>query len=468
MPPRGQPELIEEQLARGERHDEPPQAQPLALELQLASAMGNQAFGRAMRTLSRQPQTVDPSQQRGPKMGPFPDVNTYVRHKKGKLGEPLGRVKTGDKLVAEVHLTKPLEPGADKAIQLSPDAGIQTGQVRWPKRDLVEIDFEATALGLLKFGIIVEPHDDPATFMRTEAWVDVEMDKQAFLNRCAQATTSILSADQAMRVWLATISIAYREAYRQHTGALKQQADKERLMQELLLNAALAFVPGGLGGVIGATMKRAVKSDFIIDGIKDLAKFGMRQAGQVGMQGGVKVNTDAGLQAYPLDPENWADKETIRVTSELRVVTETVKNWQEKVNSDEPTFIEDFDPIEAIDKSMTIDGKPVKDLDKLDGAKLAEDYEKGMWAKWLEQYGYKIELETDKYDTDGYPLHDTASAEKNVGDLVMKRIAKLKGFDPAPFMATAKKAKEAEAHEYNEANKPGPSLAERLWDWIWD
>jgi len=261
----------------------------------------------------------------------------------------------------------------------------------------------------------------------------MEYSSEGFLRLTNEVNTRIDLADRRARAWLASLATSYRRAWKSHRDVLTEQDDqnlfKEKLKLlplQIVLGAGLAFIPGGVGGVIGSRMKKAGESDFMVDGIKDLWKWGLRSTGQAGIQGGIAVPATApALKAYPLDPEQWEGKETERIAGELAQATTTLLDWQVKARTSDPSFALNFDPIESMELALRVSddqGKKyeVAELEPVDHDKTADQFEKGFWAKWLELYGYQLELWRDwGWGTKEYVL------ERNVGLVVQRRCEKL-------------------------------------------
>jgi hypothetical protein len=237
------------------------------------------------------------------------------------------------------------------------------------------------------------------------------------------------------------LAIAYGDAWKNHTDALKEQAENEKLVGELVLNAALAFVPGGVGGVIGAAMKKAGSSDFMVDGIKDLTKWGLRSTGQSGLRGGISPGASSGFTAFPQDPLQWRNHVELRIKSELLRATLQVEDWQNRVNSNDPQFVPDFDPVQAVTQSLTIQGRRVASLVPVNQAEEARNFEKGFWKGWLEQYGYIKVMTAGRAGV-------FAGAHHNVGKKVRNRCRAL-GLDVEQYAAVARARVEQEAREFN-------------------
>jgi hypothetical protein len=283
-----------------------------------------------------------------------------------------------------------------------------------------------------KFWLQIMAHDLP------------QYSKDDFLALTNEVNTRIDLADRKTRAWLASLATSYRRAWKAHKDVLIAQ-DKQNLFAEelkrlplnFLLGAALAFVPGGTGGLIGARMRTAGSGDFMVDGVKDLWKWGLRSTGQAGIAGGVQLFTGSkALAPYPLDPEDWEGKETQRVTAELAVATKTLLDWQEKARLRDPSLSLNFNPIEAMNAALTVSdegGRRYKaaDLEPVDHDTTATQFERGFWTKWLELYGYQLEVFRVPKGATHYVL------VRNVGSIVQGHCEKL-GLDVEKYARLAK------------------------------
>jgi hypothetical protein len=201
------------------------------------------------------------------------------------------------------------------------------------------------------------------------------MTKQQFLNSCSEATTTVLAADLSFSAWLSGIAIAYSDAWKTHTDFIKAMGSQAKLAQDILLGAALAFIPGAMGGVLSDVMKMSIKANNetwlvaavrsnlpavadvmrdlkagtpTIDGVKDLAKWGWRNPDLTGLT--VPVN-DA-YKKFPADPLVWQNSVNERVKTELANVTRLIVSWEHAVNTNDKRFVCDFDPAKKVRKAL--------------------------------------------------------------------------------------------------------------------
>lgn len=180
--------------------------------------------------------------------------------------------------------------------------------------------------------------------------------RQAFLNLCSQANTLVDLAERRFSAWLSSLAIPYGKGWTNHTAALKEAETEARLASDLILNAALAFIPGGVGGIVGETFKRLDAGAFVVDSIKDLGKWGMRSGAIIGATPNVVTFgvSPAGLKAFPADPLQWQNEINSRVQTELADATRHIERWQNAVNTGERNFDPSFNPVEKVTLALAI------------------------------------------------------------------------------------------------------------------
>src|SRR5207344_827725 len=131
--------------------------------------------------------------------------------------------------------------------------------------------------------------------------------------------TKIALAYTRMNSVFEVLSAAYGNAYDHHDRTLVAQDANNRLLGDILLGAALAFIPGGIGGVVGKMMKDAKAGDFLADAVKDLAKAGAKGAQDAlrrAVGGGGGGGGGSPMQPMADDPRTWRAQYAVRVNSE--------------------------------------------------------------------------------------------------------------------------------------------------------
>jgi hypothetical protein len=378
------------------------------------------------------------------------DSSWDVRTPDGSKRTSPDRIRVGDEYVTRltflgVSKTETAHQAGSSVKMTGPDV-IEPTEMEWEKPDVFRMTFRAVAIG---HGVakVRLPIGKTPQAQQPEYLVDthVEMGTQEFLNKTGQVNTLIDAADRRATAWLASVSNAYALAWNRHTGALKDQADRERLIGDLILGAALAFVPGGVSGLIGAKMQALKKGDFMIDGVKELTMYGLRAPGNV--PSATAPASGSGLTSYPTDPRQWQNQETIRIKTELAVATERLLDWQKKANAGDPNFFADFDPVQAMTDSLTVSDSSGKkqqavELRPVDEGVLADQFEKGFWKTWLEIFGWNV---TQKIGVLGTSYHE---ATLNAGKKIKDRCEAL-GLPIDQYMEVSRQRRLKEAEDLN-------------------
>jgi hypothetical protein len=210
--------------------------------------------------------------------------------------------------------------------------------------------------------------------------------KAHFLELCSEASGSLQVAQLHFSKWLSSISIAYGDAFEAHNKLMDDIKAIQRLAQELLLGFALAFLGGGVGGVVGAAMKKAGSGDFMIDGVKDLAKFAVRGPGAEAFRR-MPVGTGGIVSPMPTSPLQWQNGVNKRVASEMEEVAKIIRSWRLAVANDDSSFNAGFDPVQEVEKALVIAGTDgpvaIEDLPDIDEAQIQKTFQKGFLAAWI-------------------------------------------------------------------------------------
>ena len=294
-------------------------------------------------------------------------------------------------------------PGASAAASTAqgvrqPSGGLPTGEGqltfsadREISENSHEFEYSATSPGPFEVAVgwQVTGHTEQPPIEQTTNGT-VEMDRRRFIDKCSEAHTLAGGQYAYLASSNATIANRYAQAWKTHTDALKEAAATERLIEGLILNAALAFIPGGVGGLIGARVKGwfdkdSAEGNFMSDGMKDLFKDTVRRyAGQ--QIAGMHIPA---YQAFPPDPLQTENLALARTEREKADVLMMINSWQAAAN-DHPEIVLDFDPVAVVRQACIVNGKPFEALEPAteQDARLIE---KGFWSGWVQQYGYYIE-----------------------------------------------------------------------------
>ena len=206
--------------------------------------------------------------------------------------------------------------------------------------------------------------------------------KTKFLESCSIATGRIQLASLNFSRWLSSITIAYGEGFESHNRVIDDIKADVKLKTDMILGFALAFLGGGAGGYVGGVMKSMAYSDFLIDGIKDLAKFGVRANSA--------FVPPPGIKKFPSDsPTVWSSRVNERVSGEMAEAARQLDRWRTAVSNDDDSFNANFDPATEIDKALRVNlasGPPLRlsDLPAVDKDDLQKTFEFGWLAGWIE------------------------------------------------------------------------------------
>jgi hypothetical protein len=206
--------------------------------------------------------------------------------------------------------------------------------------------------------------------------------KSKFLEQCNAATNKIQVAQFKFSAWLSGISVAYSDAYDAHNKVINDIAALQKLVEDMLLDAALRFLTGGVGGRIGAAMKKAKKSDFMVDAIKDLGKYGVSGPASAALKSSGKV------VGMPPSPSKWQNLVNERVSTEMSEVSSKILKWRSAVAPEIITIDVAFDPADVVEKALTIKTSlgdlSLMTLKEVDKPSLQRDFEKGFLVAWIE------------------------------------------------------------------------------------
>jgi hypothetical protein len=223
-------------------------------------------------------------------------------------------------------------------------------------------------------------HRKDGTFdLKAEAdnFLDPE-EKAKFLERCNLASAKVQVAQLKFSAWLSGISVAYGDAYDAHNKVIDNISALQKLVEDMLLDAALRFLTGGVGGVIGNAMRDATQSAFMITGISDLAKYGLRGPA------GAMLRPSPKVTVMPASPHKWQNLVNERVSTEMGEVSSNILRWRMAVGPDIFSFDANFDPADAVEKALTLNTVSLMRLPEVDKAPLQSDFEKGFLTKWIE------------------------------------------------------------------------------------
>jgi hypothetical protein len=272
---------------------------------------------------------------------------------------------------------------------------------------------------------------------------EIEYTRAEFSALLSQVHTKIDLAYTRANSIMEKLSAAYGNAFEGHEKTLKAQDASNRLAGEILLGAALAFIPGGIGGEAGVMMNAAKNGAFLADGVKDLVKFGLRTGGAAGL------TPDGGDAMHPMstDPRTWRADYATNMNTEKEKALKSLDGWQTKFNGSDPDFYLNFNPVTTIDDALkNKQGKALKDISVPDQKEHEKKFELGFWKEWLTQFGFTVEVKGVGYSG------TTFGTSENQGKKIRDRINDL-GENGDQFLATyggiSKKKAEDEAERRN-------------------
>ena len=256
---------------------------------------------------------------------------------------------------------------------------------------------------------------------RKKPTADGSVSKAKFLERCNAAVNRLQVLDFKFRAWLSTISDAYAQAFKAHEKFRADIKSTKEIGDTLLLGFATAFLGGAVGGVVGGVMKKAQASDFMIDGVKDIAKFAVRGPAAAAYR------ARAVTSKMPTSPFQWNNALSGQAAAELAVVSATIFDW--RVSAQATEVDQSFDPLKAVEESLHIDfdGKSLdmNDLPELDSPALQKDFEKGFFVGWLTTVAENdvTRMPVLRNNTQGQILiRGRALGVKDIDDLVEKHV----------------------------------------------
>jgi hypothetical protein len=275
-------------------------------------------------------------------------------------------------------------------------------------------------------------------------------DHTVFKRRCGTAETLVNTKYAAGREWFMNTFLAYKAGYERQSAALERQAGANRLLGELLLGVLFAGVGGAVGGAV-ANMSRVAKAAEVLkksnavaagaftDTAKDMAKYVARIPTQLGGGGGSQGTAGAGPSTDPaaagvaqgegaaaaVDPLNWMATLDAKISGERATIGALLLGANLKADAiavTQPDYAFDFDPVEVVETSATIDGKSI---DALGEVPTSLEYERACWEVWLANYAYKIDY-TPEHGPLGMEL-GSWDVRENVGGKLEDEIDRVAG-----------------------------------------
>jgi hypothetical protein len=235
---------------------------------------------------------------------------------------------------------------------------------------------------------------------------EVVADIVDFIAACVEAQSKVLERFAAASEKLGTIGVEYNKAFAQQEGDLKEVAESEKMVDDLIWGAFFAAVGGAAGGAVGGWIKRTKdglykNDDFLIDTGKDLMKFTVRSVDKLRGGSGPRTSGDSTAPGDPGDPgkgrgeRKAAGKDPFEYVSGLSVTVgaegrkahgklgELIHGAREARDANSKADFED-DPVAIVGG-----GVDLKEIDAITADK--KTFLKQLWKAWLGRYAYKME-----------------------------------------------------------------------------
>ena len=198
---------------------------------------------------------------------------------------------------------------------------------------------------------------------------------------------------------------SYGNAWDVCLAVLADAGRADALFDEVVLNLALAAIPGGVGGVVGAMLKSAKKGDFIVDGVKDLVKDVLRRGGRTFLE----RNPQPIYRPVGDNPRTWQNDIESNLLGEMAFVQDIIRFYIHQVNVSNSSFELNFDPVVEIERYVRAGGQRVSQLPPADErAELI--FEKFLWKSWIEKNRYFLQRLESRAGV-GYQVGDRVPGE---------------------------------------------------------
>jgi len=214
--------------------------------------------------------------------------------------------------------------------------------------------------------------------------------QQAFFNRTVEANSAVGVCGGRFSAWLSSMTIAYANAWSAHQRGLQSAEQAAKDANALVIAVILAGAGGAVGGAVGDVFRNLGGGAAVVDGMKDLAKFASRSTGTAAADLAGRASGPSGLRAMPPNPLAWSQQINLRVEVEvLTPAREIVRGWQHALNTDPEHFDTSFDPVGAVNTTLTAAGRPLSTLEPEDSAALQVGFERGFLNDWIESQAFR-------------------------------------------------------------------------------
>jgi hypothetical protein len=222
------------------------------------------------------------------------------------------------------------------------------------------------------------------------------------------AGLAVLEAENKYGSWLASLTMAYSQAWKANKTFTDGVNADIRLADELILQMALIAFPSVAGSFMSAAMKRIVPDAMqkltsgavIIDLAKDLTKGAVK-----GFSGEIisiqKVRFE--IPRIPNDPNVWQASVDLRAKAELAGIAGEIKSWITGATDEDPQLVMDFDPLEETNGRLSVSldngpSIPLLELTPVDTTKTQVIFQQNWLRGWIDTCMTRIYNETSPFE----------------------------------------------------------------------
>lgn len=209
--------------------------------------------------------------------------------------------------------------------------------------------------------------------------------KADFIARCDQALHQIGIAETNYQAWHAGMTAAYNEAFESFKKFQDDLIQTRRVIIDVMFGLSLAFIGGGLGSAVSkraavsintAFGEKTYTADFLIDGIKDLTKFTVRESARSLLQ-------TPGTRNGSPSPLTWSSLLKSRALREFVIIRTALASWRMCVLEDDDTFDASFDPLIELTTRMKLGGIDLLAFAEPDWTEVQRTLEQSWFEGWI-------------------------------------------------------------------------------------
>lgn len=335
-------------------------------------------------------------------------------------GQSIEPLNVGDRIL--VHLALPTEYAPVPASGHALGAGGVLTPISSRKVPFgYEMEFAAIGIGPCNMVVSVELHHAqrmPKFSMPLH--LNVEMDRQEFINRCSMALALVTNTYHHMARVLLQLTAAYQQAWTKHIEVLSHQSEFERIASGLILGAAMGFLPGVMKAGFSTPHFKAL--DFAADGtagtllanrfsvLQTLGVSAQKTFAHIAFSAMLHVSKTPKAGAHT-DPDAFESAWQGRLHGEMERVSGQLRSWMQRAG--QPGFHLNFDPDEVMQIMLTVGGQPLNEAALPDVERTAVGFEMGLWHSWLETFGAKL-ISTGTHKGTWQSTPAMANTEENI------------------------------------------------------